>query len=485
MRPRHILLAAVLAVVAFSLYQGLRAGLATLFYSQAKDEIDDGDQARGTELLERAAGWDEEHRASRLLLARRHMGLRDLQHARFILEQLQQSGDDSPDVFDLLGRVAFGLGDAEFARRTYERFAQKHPGDIAAQVGLTRAGAPLPPELLALTRSHGAHKWRAPIRGFAILHLDDELGGRGYGTLACVQSMAEIRRIGGNAISLRVPGRQPTIHDTTITFDQEAPGGEQDSTVRATIRDAHALGLKVMLKPHIMLGRISDAEWRGTLGFDDPAKRDAWWCSYEAFILHYARFATAEAVETLCVGVELRTMVAQSPQRWIDLIGKVREVYPGRLTYAANWYHEYAEVPFWGLLDAIGVQFFFPITDVENPDVDTLKQGLAPRLTELRELSDFLGRPVLFTEVGYKSTAGAAREPWVWPQEGQRPDAALQARAYRAILESLWNEPWTDGIYWWNWLTEPEPGEKFQHDFTPQGKPAVATINEFWGRIGE
>ena len=40
-------------------------------------------------------------------------------------------------------------------------------------------------------------------------------------------------------------------------------------------------------------------------------------------------------------------------------------------------------------------------------------------------------------------------------------------------------------MFWWNWLTEPYPGDKFRHGFTPQGKPAEEVIREFWRTKGD
>ncbi|MEM7165207.1 MAG: tetratricopeptide repeat protein [Planctomycetota bacterium] len=485
MRPRNLLLIAAFVVIGFSLYEGLRAGLATLFYSQARDQIDEGDQERGAELLEQATQWDSQHRGTRMLLARRELGLGNPSQARTILKTLVAEGDNRPVALDTLARVHVECGEVAAAAQAYERLAEHHPNHIAADVGLARLGRPASAQLQTLATARAARRWRSAVRGFALLHLEDALGATGYGSAGCVESLAQIRGLGGNAVSVRVPGRQPSVTNPQITYDSESPGGEQDRAVREVIRDAHAMGLEVMLKPHIMLDKITDDEWRGVIEFDDDAKRSQWWQNYERFILHYAKLAAAESVATFCIGVELRGMVNQSPAQWEQLIRRTRAIYSGRLTYAANWYYEYAEVPFWHLLDAIGVQFFFPITDRDDPQLAQLKAGLQPRLAELQELSQFAGKPVLFTEVGYKSTPGAVKEPWVWPNDDQKPDLDLQARAYRAILELLADATWIDGVFWWNWLTEPAPGRKFLHDFTPQGKPAAAVVEEFWGGVDE
>lgn len=481
-RRRPVLVALAIACVAWvtiSLYYGLGNGMARFYTSRARERIERGDIDASAELLTRAVAWDESHAASRELLARYAAGNGEIERARELLRTI--AGTD-PGVLDLLARLQRTEGSIDAAEATYLRLTEVAPEHPAGWVGLARLGRlegsvasridlePSPPPSVAPPH----------YRGLALLHLDDDLGAEGYGTAACVESLVEGRRHGANAVSLRVPGRQTRVDDPRIRFGHELPGRETDEAVRETIRDAHVLGYRVMLKPHIMLDRITEAEWRGAIAFDSPDEHARWWNDYRAFILHYAELAAAESVEIYCVGVELRAMASSSTDEWRRLIADVREVYSGRTTYAANWYHEVGEVGFWADLDLIGVQFFFPLSDEKDPDFDALRQGVLATREGLAELAVWMERPVIFTEVGYKSTPGAAAEPWQWPSEGSVPDLELQRDAYRAILETFDDQPWFGGLFWWNWLSTPTPGKKFRHDFTPQGKPAAELLRERW-----
>ncbi len=92
-------------------------------------------------------------------------------------------------------------------------------------------------------------------------------------------------------------------------------------------------------------------------------------------------------------------------------------------------------------------------------------------------------RPVLFTEVGYKSATGAAIEPWVWPERGRdlTADPATQANAYEAFFETFWHRPWFAGAYFWKWHPWPEwPALTDHTGFTPQGKPALAVLSRWY-----
>lgn len=470
-------------LISFSLYHGLRAGVASFLLHEARVELGSGNPEQGMRLLERAHGWDSSHHEINLLLALRSLANGDDQRGSKLLEEIHATGKATVESTDALARWAEERGDSERARALYEAAAQSQPPHVAIALGLARLPHGNRASLDAMIDESGTSQpavRTASVRGVSLFHLEDDLGLRGYGTPSAAQSMLHAKRIGATAIAVRVPGRQASVNDPTITFGDEPPGGERDEVIVRAIRDAHLLGLKVMLKPHIMLGRITDDEWRGTIQFEDEKLREQWWTSYRSFIEHYATLAARENVAIFCIGVELRGMVTQSPNEWSTLISRLRAIYPGELTYAANWYHEFEEVSFWAALDLIGIQFFFPITDVENPNSEELSAGLSGPLVALQDLVEFHGRAVLFTEVGYKSTNGAVREPWVWPQPNSSTNPALQARAYRAVIDEFEGQPWFRGLFWWNWLTDPNPGQKFAHDFTPQGKLAQDVLHELW-----
>jgi hypothetical protein len=53
------------------------------------------------------------------------------------------------------------------------------------------------------------------------------------------------------------------------------PTKESDERIAATVRDAHQLGLKVLLKPHIM---VNDGSWSAGI---TPTDWQAWSRSYQ------------------------------------------------------------------------------------------------------------------------------------------------------------------------------------------------------------
>jgi hypothetical protein len=227
-----------------------------------------------------------------------------------------------------------------------------------------------------------------------------------------------------------------------------------------------------MMKPHIW---INYSDWRGHIRPSGPDGWDRWFASYEDFILHYARLSESAGADALVVGVELGSSTRRHPDRWRRLIGRVREVYQGPLIYAANW-DEVADVAFWDALDFIGVQMFAPLTTSLHAEEEDLVAGANRYLAAYRAVSEQFDRPVILTEVGFKSIAGTAISPMVWPEHLPREaldySEEAQVSAYRAILRTFGQADFVAGMYWWKWFTDPETDEEGPIGFSPRGKHA-------------
>jgi hypothetical protein len=262
--------------------------------------------------------------------------------------------------------------------------------------------------------------------------------------------------------------------------------GERDIGLEATTRLAREAGIRTILKPHLWLRRPTPGAWRGEIAMTSDAEWRAWFASYRRFLLHYAALAERLEIPILVVGTELRSTVRERPDEWRALIRAVREVYPGRLTYAANWYREVEEVTFWDELDFIGVQGYYPLSAEPLPTVEELVAAWQPHVAALEALHREYHKPILFTEIGYVSRPGTTAEPWLWPQatadrEVTETGVAAQARAYEAFFRAFWHRPWLAGAHFWKWY----PGRRGtaaagRVDFSPQGKPAEEVLRRWY-----
>ena len=168
-----------------------------------------------------------------------------------------------------------------------------------------------------------------------------------------------------------------TWYQSNISANGMAPDGDRtptDDSLRHAIRQAHAAGLKVTLKPHV---DNYDGVWRG---FIAPSNLPSWFANYKNFILHYAQLAADEKVEQLVVGTEFYTLNTSQDTGayWRPIIAAIRGVYSGKLTYGANWAKdnpEFTAITWWDALDYIGIDGYFPLSTNASPSVDELKNG--------------------------------------------------------------------------------------------------------------
>ena len=244
----------------------------------------------------------------------------------------------------------------------------------------------------------------------------------------------------------------------------------------------HNAGYKVFVKPHIWIRDPSGGKWRSDIYPTSDENWEAWKKSYREYIFQWARLAEQGEAEMFCVGTELTRLTLEKTEFWVELIAELREVFSGELTYAANWYEEYENVSFWDQLDYIGVQAYFPLTKSDSPTTEQIIAGWQPHLKSLSEVQQKFSKPILFTELGYKSTPDSAKQPWNWldyEDEMTIPVAEeTQANCYEAFFETVWPQPWFSGVHLWQLRSDFEKGRgRSDWDFTPQGKLATEVIS--------
>ncbi len=247
------------------------------------------------------------------------------------------------------------------------------------------------------------------------------------------------------------------------------------------IKLARAAGFKVFVKPHIWMGAPPDGKWRSDIFPANEENWELWKESYRAFIFRYAKIAENSNAEMFCIGTELTRLSSEKPDFWRTLIQEVRGIYSGKITYAANWYKEFEKIDFWEDLEYIGIQAYFPLVKNEYPSVEQLSDGWLKHLSAIESIHKKYHRKILFTEMGYKSTADSAIKPWEWidrpPKKGKRLSMETQANCYEAFFDTVWKKDWLAGVHLWEWRGDfIEENGKGDFDFTPRGKPAKDII---------
>ena len=104
---------------------------------------------------------------------------------------------------------------------------------------------------------------------------------------------------------------------------------------------------------------------------------------------------------------------------WRELISEIRAVYPGPLSYAAN-FDQFQEVGFWDALDVVGVNAYFPLS-LRGLAGQRLEEAMtsswlhvASELNDLASRSGGPGRvlPVMFFELGWTRKAASTVRPF-------------------------------------------------------------------------
>lgn len=307
-----------------------------------------------------------------------------------------------------------------------------------------------------------------------------------YGTQTSRRQLADIVDTGANSIAIIPEYYQKTLHSNTLAPNNITPS---DHDLIAGIKAAQAKGLNVLLNPHM---DTLDGKWRAYL---DPTDPQAWFESYKAMEIHYAKIAAKTGVQSFSVGCELESMtVAKYRDEWVDIIDAVRKIYHGELTYAATT-TEAATLSFWDKLDTIGVDGYFSLAvkdknatvkEMEyawtHPSNDEeINKGLHGKspVEYLHDLATKYGKHVQFTECGFRAINGDAIDPGDWSRDGS-VDPKEQADLYRAMFNTFASQGggWFDGFYAWDWradgFTEPK-------DYHTQGREAQKVVNQWYG----
>ena len=253
--------------------------------------------------------------------------------------------------------------------------------------------------------------------------------------------------------------------------------GETRAGARQYIGQLQKNNISIMIKPQIWVWR---GEFTGHIKMTSEANWKALETSYTNFIIEYAHLAQETKAELFCIGTELENFIKERPEFWNELIAQIKNVYSGKLTYAANW-DEYKRTPFWTELDYIGVDAYFPISDAKTPTIAECRKGWQAHKLLLKTISEEHKKPILFTEFGYRSMDFNGKEPWDSDHKIESINFEAQTNATSALFEEFWNEDWFAGGFVWKWFHDHnESGGIEDNQFTPQNKPVEKVIQSYY-----
>lgn len=297
------------------------------------------------------------------------------------------------------------------------------------------------------------------------------------------QSLRNLKAIHADYVTLVVP-----YYQSSLTSADPAPGANTpaEQYLMDGINFAHGLGFKVNLKLHVDVAGSS--AWRANI---NPSDRPAWFSAYGGILNDLGRTAERTGVEEMTIGTELIDLASDNYNSantagWRTLIRNLRQIYSGKLTYSANWgasgwNDEKNNIVFWDDLDYIGISAYFYMADRTGYTMDSLaKKWDYWDRTSIQPLSQKYGKPILFTEAGYRSMDGSLIQPPKWQLAGA-PDMQEQADGYAALINYWQDKPYFAGIQIWDWHSDPNAGGPNDSGFTPQNKPAAQILAQWFG----
>lgn len=253
----------------------------------------------------------------------------------------------------------------------------------------------------------------------------------------------------------------------------------------ALIKEAKKTGLKVFLKPHLIVKpqKIGDSKlktttsWRGDI---NPKAESDWVIiekNYAAYILSWAKIAQVHQVDAFCIGTELKSFIKHRPDFWNALIKEIKMEYNGVISYSSNW-DNYENIPFWSQLDVIGVNCYFPIEKSQIPSVQKAIKNWESVLGKLEKVYKKYNKYIVITEFGYRNVVFSGLKPWTHDKALDQISNESQSKLLTAFFEAVWNKEWIVGGFLWNWnyKTLPYPNT----DFSIQNKPAYSILSKWF-----
>lgn len=330
------------------------------------------------------------------------------------------------------------------------------------------------PQQTALTRN----KDLPYLKGFNFAHEGYSIY-NGYGSQLANESLTRLQKIGSNAVAIVPYSYMNSPNKPSFIPITESAGSENDEAVIFAHTRAQNLGMQTILKPQIWFGRGS---WPGDVSMNSEADWQAFFENYYRWMRHYALVAEMYDFDALCIGVEFAKATLAREADWRALIKKLKGIYSGPVTYAANWGDEFENIKFWDALDYIGIDCYYPLSDQDTPSKAELDKNFKKVIAKIEKVSLKFQKPVIFTEIGFRSVD----QTWLNPHEDARNRAfneEAQKMCYEVVFENIKGKAWCNGLLWWKWPSYLDNRGKENTRFTPYAKATEQTVEQWFAKL--
>jgi hypothetical protein len=128
----------------------------------------------------------------------------------------------------------------------------------------------------------------------------------------------------------------------------------------------------------------------------------------------------------------------------------------------------------------IGMTTYYDLTAGRSPSLPTLMEAWKPIQQKILTWQKKIGKPILFTEVGWPNQITCAQYPWDYYRSPDKPDPQAQANCFDAFFRTWSGRPEVAGVVVWEWRSF--PGQKTGPEdtsYVPCDKPAMEIIAEY------
>lgn len=339
---------------------------------------------------------------------------------------------------------------------------------LAVAAAFWPAAGPAPAGAAPQARDAPATPWKLDYRGVAL-----QLSGHAARAEVAIPLVHEIAALGADTILLSPAATMEHARAQAIFLDMRRTATPDE--VLAVMAECRAQKLRIILMPVVLLSHPRGSEWRGVI---EPPEWDDWWRQYRDFIKHYADLAARGGADVLMVGSEL-VSTEKYTSEWISTIHTARSIFSGKLSYSANWDH-YESIKFWDKLDLAALTSYYTLADKKNPTIEEVAARWKPIREKISAWQRKVGKPIVFTEVGWCSQEGAATAPWNYYQNTRATPEGHeeQRRLYEGFIRAWSGAPALSGVIWWEWTTS--GGGTGDFDYTPKNKPAEQVLRRWF-----
>ena len=311
------------------------------------------------------------------------------------------------------------------------------------------------------------------VQGFNFAHEGYNIY-NGYLSKMATSSLEKQAQLGANAIAIVPYGSMSDATKATPLRIYNHAGSENIAGVIHSAYEAKQLGMVSMLKPQIWLRRA----WPGAIKMNTDEQWDQFFKYYHSWIMHFAFLAEIHNIEMFCAGVEFAHATLAKEEEWRKILGSIKKLYHGQLTYAANWGYEFEQIKFWDEVDFIGLNCYYPLSESDTPSDRELKSRFEGVKDKIKKVYKEYQKPIVFTEIGFRSIPA----PWKNPhaEDSEEYKAEDQARCYEVVFEGIKNEPWCAGILWWKYPSYLSYRGVENNAFTPNNKPAEKVVAKWF-----